>query len=114
MVDEVEDDTPLQWTGIEFEGRFFVWEGPFHDLKEADPHLPRLEFQQGLADAIQEAGHVPSYTDEPLGLSVVRETDRKSWHRRILGGGPGLKHTMVVDDPATTQGVEQLTFPSLA
>jgi hypothetical protein len=96
------------WQGIDFEGRFFAWDGPgLHGLQDRDPEPT----PPGLVDELREAGHTPRYArpdnlERTLerGALIVYETDRQSWRRRLWG----LRgEQILVVKPAASEGKEE-------
>ena len=84
------DAVPVEgWDGIEYEGRYFAWDGPeLHRLADRDAEPTPL----GLDAALREVGLEPSYglpsrleKAFARGAKRVFETDRRNWRRALVG-----------------------------
>jgi hypothetical protein len=87
--------------GVEFEGRYFVWEGegPVHRIEETRQPAQLFEFYERLCwhlrKVLKPKGLLPVFGDESnLGEIPVLETDaRRSWKRKLVGGSGGAAGT---------------------
>ena len=80
------------WEGVEWEGKFLAYDGPYEDLRLIEDAHFEMSMQEALVGARY---RVTLYDQNNLtrlseGGHVVHLTDRRSWRRRVAGNGGWL------------------------